>query len=373
LAGTLWETIGYMERTDQTGIYTWSEYLLFNPLKGFRWLTEYNGHWSFVVTTKDTPKKGNPTQVKYHNTKYQLFNKGTATVSYVVGEFYWQVRINEVVDLMEYISPPEILSMERSSEEIVWSIGQYTEADKVKEAFQIETPMPIQSGVAPSQPSTFTEETTSKIRNFWLSFLGILFFIQIGFCIGNSRETVYSGQIEFTPSSTEKTKATPSFEVKDRSTSLDIRFSSPVNNSWLEIGVDLVNDENGDIVEFEQGIEYYTGTDSDGAWTEGSTSTTEKVPSISKGKYHLNLEVTGPGLAVATSIDPLSPVKQEQSVVLDVEVKTGATLWSNFFLAVILLSLYPIFILWKRRRFEVSRWSESDFSPYNSTEEGGSE
>jgi hypothetical protein len=30
LFGTLWETIGYMERCDQSGQYVWSEYLLFN-------------------------------------------------------------------------------------------------------------------------------------------------------------------------------------------------------------------------------------------------------------------------------------------------------------------------------------------------------
>jgi hypothetical protein len=31
LKGVLWEVIGFMERCDQSGLYKWGEYLLFNP------------------------------------------------------------------------------------------------------------------------------------------------------------------------------------------------------------------------------------------------------------------------------------------------------------------------------------------------------
>src|SRR5215471_6736768 len=46
--GAVYEVIGYQRRTVRVeGIdYSWSEYLLFNPYKGFRCLTEYNGHWN---------------------------------------------------------------------------------------------------------------------------------------------------------------------------------------------------------------------------------------------------------------------------------------------------------------------------------------
>src|SRR4051812_28505798 len=42
--GDLWEVIGFVSRTTG-GIYAWREYLLYNPYKGYRWLTEYEGHW----------------------------------------------------------------------------------------------------------------------------------------------------------------------------------------------------------------------------------------------------------------------------------------------------------------------------------------
>ena len=36
--------------------YSWREYLLFNPYKGFRYLTEYNGHWNYVTPLKSVPE-----------------------------------------------------------------------------------------------------------------------------------------------------------------------------------------------------------------------------------------------------------------------------------------------------------------------------
>ena len=368
LYGTLWEVIGYMERVEQSGTYTWSEYLLFNPLKGFRWLTEYAGHWSFVTTLKDHLEEhppNNPLYASYKNKEYTTFSIGTATVTFVIGEFYWQVRIGEKVDMIEFISPPETLTLEKNSEERVWSVGLYTSAEIIKNAFQVEVPMPFQNGVAPNQPSPLGIEAVNQIKKYWKYFSYAILIIQMGFCIGNKSEVVYKGKMEFTAGDTQKTKVTPQFELKEETPTLEVSFSSPVSNSWLEIGVDLVNDDNGETVEFEQGIEYYSGTDSDGAWSEGNTSTSEKLPSISKGKYHLNVEVSGPTLAT-TANDPLSPVASSAPVVVDVEVKTGGLLWSNFFFALFLVSIYPIFISWKLRRFEVARWSESDYSPYSS-------
>ncbi|MEP6593670.1 MAG: hypothetical protein ABJC51_08250, partial [Acidobacteriota bacterium] len=44
------EVVGFQVReitVDQVA-YRWREYLLFNPYHGFRYLTEYNGHWNVV-------------------------------------------------------------------------------------------------------------------------------------------------------------------------------------------------------------------------------------------------------------------------------------------------------------------------------------
>ncbi|MCC6138658.1 MAG: DUF4178 domain-containing protein, partial [Bdellovibrionaceae bacterium] len=137
LHGTLWEVIGYMERQDGSGVYTWSEYLLFNPLKGFRWLTEFDGHWNYIITTKSKPKKSSShlsggsygrEYARHLDQFYYLFHRGTAKVSYVIGEFYWQVSNGERVSVEDYVAPPEVLSCEKSDSEEIWSLGEYINA-----------------------------------------------------------------------------------------------------------------------------------------------------------------------------------------------------------------------------------------------------
>ena len=58
LRGEKWECIGYMRRAVRYyGVdYEWGEYLLNNPLKGFRWLIESDGHWTFYEALPEPPK-----------------------------------------------------------------------------------------------------------------------------------------------------------------------------------------------------------------------------------------------------------------------------------------------------------------------------
>lgn len=101
LDGKLWETIGFMVRSDITGRYTWDEYLLFNPYYGYRWLVQDHGHWNFVQTIKQKPFEINQARstiygasAEYNGKKYKLFNRGTAKVNFVLGEFYWRVIVD---------------------------------------------------------------------------------------------------------------------------------------------------------------------------------------------------------------------------------------------------------------------------------------
>jgi len=91
--GTLWEVIGFQVRTIRVeGIdYSWGEYLLFNPYEGFRYLTQYNGHWNDVIVLKTVPKvceapvTGAKQAVVLGET-FRHFQTATATTTQVVGE-----------------------------------------------------------------------------------------------------------------------------------------------------------------------------------------------------------------------------------------------------------------------------------------------
>ena len=156
LRGVVWQVIGFLVRSDQSDTYNWREYLLFNPTQGFRWLTEFDGHWNYVITTKESPKSRNGS-AHYLNKEYELFHKGSAFVKFVLGEFYWRVTIGNKVEVQDYILPPEILSRESDKKEVIWSVGEYIEPQDIATAFQVKEGMPYRSGVAPNQISSIAK------------------------------------------------------------------------------------------------------------------------------------------------------------------------------------------------------------------------
>jgi hypothetical protein len=59
LDGVQWENIGFLRRrVVYYGVsYLWSEYLLYNPFHGFRWLVESDGHWNLLKTIPQVPRE----------------------------------------------------------------------------------------------------------------------------------------------------------------------------------------------------------------------------------------------------------------------------------------------------------------------------
>lgn len=59
LRGEKLQVVGQQRRAVRYSgvIYSWDEYLLWNPYKGYRWLVESNGHWTLLKTVEGKPKE----------------------------------------------------------------------------------------------------------------------------------------------------------------------------------------------------------------------------------------------------------------------------------------------------------------------------
>ena len=167
--------IGFMIRAvvvdGQT--YSWSEYLIHNPTEGFRWLVCSSGHWSFVMSVPVSSVAERGKAVLFDGKEYLLFDRGTAVVRYVVGEFYWRVTVGEQVMTYDYINPPFMVSSERTvsdrGSELNYSVGTYLEKEVVEEAFHVDE-LPTPWGVGAIQPAP---EYGGEWR-IWLIFVWVL-------------------------------------------------------------------------------------------------------------------------------------------------------------------------------------------------------
>ena len=363
LRGEKWEAIGFMVRTDGSGLYSWREYLLFNPYKGFRWLTEYNGHWNYVITTRKNPSSMGDSAT-YLGKKYKLYNRGQGRVIFVLGEFYWRVKVGETVQVEDYINPPEMLSREATAEEEIWSIGEYIEADKVYAAFKPDNPLPTMIGVAANQPN-LSAPVVSMAWKYASIFVGTLFVIQIASLILSSNELVYHNGFMLMGDKAVDKFVTPSFVVKGGAANLELTMEAPVNNSWIDVEIDLVNEGTGEVREISHGVEYYHGRDSDGTWTEGSQQKSALLSDVPDGTYHMNLDST-----VATPpAQILGSPQQPRLRYFELTVRRGVTAWSAFTLSLLAVLTYPLIVLTRKGSFEVKRWEESDYSPYKTDED----
>lgn len=343
LLGDTLEVIGYLRRkvTIEAIDYEWSEYLLFNPYKGFRWLSEYNGHWTFIRTINE--RLPGVVGITYLGRSFQHFQTSTASVSYVLGEFYWRVQVGETARIDDCISPPYMLSRETTENEIVWSLGQYLQPSVVVAAFQPKTPLPARIGVYACQPSPFAS-AGSRLAGLLGRFIVAALVIQLVVLTVSRNKLVYQGEFVFRPESGEKSFVTDVFDVPGRVSNVVVRSHADVSNNWLYLNYALINEETGNAYDFGRDISYYYGRDSDGSWSEGSPTNEATLPSVPSGRYYLRIEPEGPGGSISYSVRVYRDVPR----------------WSFFWLAAVALLAPPLVLLWRQRRFEVQRWSESD-------------
>ncbi|MFG0288487.1 MAG: DUF4178 domain-containing protein [Rhodopirellula sp. JB044] len=177
--------IGFLERYAlyQGTTYPWREYLLHNPEIGFRWLVENDRHWSFAEPVPPSQINTGYNKRTYDGRTYRLYDRGTAYVRSCMGEFYWQVNQGDEVSTKDYISPPYMLSFERSqtgkSEELIASKGVYLTTDEIEEAFGVKNIVrPWGVGVIQPPPPIHI--------GVWLSWCGFGAFITVIHLFGKS-------------------------------------------------------------------------------------------------------------------------------------------------------------------------------------------
>jgi hypothetical protein len=345
LDGDPYEVIGYARRaiTVDDVDYEWSEYLLFNPYKGFRWLTEYNGHWNDTKTTTNVPADAGGSRVDYLGRSFRHFQTAEARVTYVLGEFYWRVEVGETARVSDYVSPPLMLSKEETKDETTWSIGEYVEAQDLWRAFGLQTPPPARVGVYANQPSPYGGQS-ARVWRVYGALVVAAVLLQSFFVVFSQNQLVFEKTFDFLQERKGTAEVTPVFQLGGPTSNVAIRTTTNVDNNWIYLSMALISMDDGHAYDFGREIGYYHGVEGGESWSEGGTSDEAVLPAVPPGQYYLRLEAESP-----------APV-----VHYVVRVYRDVPLFRFLLIALGLLSIYPVLVWLRGRSFETRRWAESD-------------
>jgi hypothetical protein len=187
----------------------------------------------------------------------------------------------------------------------------------------------------------------------------VLAVLQIYFVFTAPDKEVFRSSFTFDQGGNTRAIVTPSFDLPGGPGNLSVTLYAPVQNDWVETAIDLVDENTNKSIGFSQTAEYYFGRDGGESWSEGSQDSSFILDSIPGGRYHL-------------VIQPHADAARAGEKTFTLLLRRGVVTWSNFFTALVLLSLYPFWVWYRGRKFELARWSESDLSGggYTTDDEG---
>ena len=360
--GEPWEVIGFQVRTIAVeGIqYSWHEYLLFNPYLGFRYLTQFDGHWCDVTALRGLPETGSAAGrpvARWRDLEFRAFQTARAVTTFAVGEFPWAVAVGDAVTARDFVSPPLMLSSETTDDEVTWSLGEYVSGARVWEAFNLEDDAPAPQGVYANQPNPVSGRVGARWRTFalLLALLVALFVLRQATA---ANAVAFSGAYRFTPGTGDTAAfVTEPFALTGGTANVVVRTTATADNSWIFVNYTLINEESGAVFELGREVSYYHGRDSDGAWSEGAREDDARIPAVPAGRWFLRIEPEGP--PTGATIDYAVQVRRDAPGALP------------FGAALVFLLLPPVVVSLRSASFEGKRWAESDYAPASDNDSDG--
>ena len=350
--GVQWEVIGFQIRSvKEEGIeYPWSEYVLYHPERGFRYLTEEAGHWTDAVPLHGVPTLamagGRPTAT-LNGERFKHYATDEATTTFVLGEFPWEVRVGDAEVVRDFVHPPRMLSGEDTAGETAWSIAEYVAPATIWKTFGLPGAPRPPRGVFACQPSPHTGRAKRYGRVFGV--LAALFLVlAVGRCSTAKMERVFHESYVFdlgVPDEASSVDAGP-IVLTGKAAPLQVEVNTSLNNAWAFFAFALVNEETGRRLEFAREISEYNGVEGGESWSEGSPNDEVRLPAVPPGRYRLQ-------------IDPEAETQVAYTVTLTHDVPG----FGIFITAFILLAAPAALVAMSAAGFEAGRWAESDYAP----------
>ena len=303
IKGAKWKVLGRVRyKGDLCGeAIHWDEYCIFNGTRGYAWLREREGRWQFAKEMRRKPSFSAATpeigeKFEVYGMSYVVLSHSKIEASYLEGEFNERFSVGEELATWEALSSTARFEVRaRMSEELNQTLlGERISPEKIASSFGVEVP-PERSRRIPEIPlgvgAFHTSEFLGRNSLTWAGLFSFVFlFLAFMTHILGSGESIYKKRV---PPGLWYTKGkanaegftSKGIEIKEP-TVLEFLYRVPsLNNDWVWLETEILDEEKDRIHYFSNEISYYSGS----AWSEGHRWSSTLVSLEKPGKYHINL------------------------------------------------------------------------------------
>ncbi len=332
----------------------WTEYTLYNPEKGYAWLTVYDGNWTFVEEMSVPPlykwpyyQKDYSRYINYDNDVYTKFLIYNTLVIAGKGEFHYDLNSVESALTVEYIKPPYLISFTKTENEIMWFKGEYIENDLIRSGFDLDE-LPRKQSQGYLEEYKDQNRSRTALTLYLITLLIAALYMLVDNSIRDSTKVLNYSEFEVLPIAMDHYKKVGEFKLHQNHQVLEFKFRcAELHNEWAYMDVELLEKKSGKTTYFNMPVEFYSGYDGGESWTEGDNENNAILSNMEKGEYSVGIKAIGSGNTPLT---------------VNLSVEKNIPIFRNFFMLVLVASIVPLYHLYKSRKFEINRWLHSNLN-----------
>ena len=353
--GKTWEVIGIAWRQVRADgeTFPWQEFMLFNPYLGYRWLIfgMTDGKWMLGEALDGAPEKVGMVHkgLKYKGERFKHFSTGRAEVTYVEGEFPWQVEVGDRATADDYVAGTAALSVERTDgpegSELNFTRMWHIDASEVWSTFGKQGSPPSQNGVGLVEPNPHKQNS----RFYWLSMFALIaaWLVATFIYIGSRDEKLLLSETGVVHG--ESVSQTIDVGSEGSKTTLEVEFQVPqLSNAWAYADVVLVKEGTTEALNFGLEADEWHGSD----YQEGTNPQSVVVGGVEGGRYVLQ---------VTPQFDPAHTARIPNAT-YSIVVRQDVALLRYVVLPFLIILFFPFLNLIRRGIFEGRRWQNSDYA-----------
>jgi len=345
LYNTEYTVFNFIEKKTKEGD-IWYEYELKSKDNLSLFITDEGGNWIIEKEIEKSKVSGNSYRY-YNEVEFSLFEKGWVYENTGCGFFEYKLT-NETIYYEDYVSPPQVLSLEKENgENDKYYLGEHISRNEVLKIFDLKY-LPSKTYIGSAQPFYYNIIDVVKI---FLSFAILTLIIHLTYYSYSKNELILERELNLTESYT-----TDIISLRGAIAPLTINISSNVDNSWVATDFSLTNIKTAETVYFSKDIEYYYGYSEGENWTEGDKNEEFSICGVSAGDYKI-------------TVNPTNDETNTVNNILKISVYWDKKHNWNFMFVILTFLVLIIILYYIKNSFESNRWSDSPYSPYTKDED----